>query len=55
MKRNANKCYLLVSKNANVTIKTDKFDINNADCKKFLKVKFDQRLTFYDHILDLCK
>lgn len=55
MKSNANKCYLLVSKNANFTIKTDNFDLNNADCKKILKVKFDQRLTLYDHISDLCK
>ena len=46
---------ILVSTNANVTIKIGNSDINNARCEKLLGVKFDQRLTFDDQISDLSK
>ena len=39
---------ILVSADANIIIKIDDFDINNARSEKLLGVKFDQRLTFND-------
>ena len=45
---------ILVGTNANTTIKIGDFDINNARCKKRLRVKFDHRLIFDDQVSDLC-
>ena len=47
MKSNANKCHLLVSTGNNVNIRIDNFDICNS--------RFDHKLTFDDHISELCK
>ena len=45
---------ILVGTNANTTIKIGDFDINNARCKKRVRVKFDHRLIFDDQVSDLC-
>ena len=45
---------ILVGTNANTTIKIGDFDINNARCKKRLRVKFDHRLIFDDQVSGLC-
>ena len=55
MKSNADKCHLLVSTNKAVNIKIDNFDITNSNCEKLLGVKFDHKLTFDDHVSELCK
>ena len=44
---------LSVSTNANVTVKVGNLHINNTRCEKHLGIKFDQRLTFDDHISDM--
>ena len=49
------KCHLLVSTNNTIKIKTGNFDINNSKHEKLLAVKFDYKLSFDDHISELCK
>ena len=55
MKSNAGKCHLLLSTNNASNIKIGNIDINNSTCEKLLGAKFDYKLTFDDHISELCK
>ena len=55
MKSNADKCHLLVITNNTINIKIGNIDITNSNCEKFLGVKLDHKLTFDDHISELCK
>ena len=55
MKSNADKCHLLISTNSTVKMKIGHFDIANSRNENLLAVKFDSKLTFDDHISELCK
>ena len=55
LKNNAEKCHLLVSANDRVSMYVDGFKIDKSDTEKLLGVKFDKKLTFDDHISDICK
>ena len=55
MRINADKCHLLVSTNNTVKIKIGNFDITNSKSEKLLGVEFDHKLSFDDHISELCK
>ena len=55
MKSNPDKCHLLISTNNTVKMKIGHFDIANSRIEKLLGVKFDSKLTFDDHISELCK
>ena len=55
MKSSDEKCHLLVSTNNTVKIKIGNFDITNSKSEKLLGVKFDHKLSFDDHISELCK
>ena len=59
MKSNANKCDFLASKNNKVNIRIDNFDVSeyvkNIKCEKLLRAQSDDKLTFDDHISELCK
>ena len=44
-----------VSTNDTVKIKIGNFDITNSKSEKLLGVKFDHKLSFDDHISELCK
>ena len=55
MKSNAVKCHLLVSTNNAINIKIGNIDISNSTCEKLLGAEFDYKLTFGDHISELCK
>ena len=46
---------MLVSTNNTGTIKAENIDITNSTCGNILGVKFDHKLTFDDHISELCK
>ena len=55
MRINAEKYHLLISPNNTVKIKIENFDITNSKSEKVLGVKFDHKLSFDDHISELCK
>ena len=55
LESNADKCHLLESTSNKINIKTDNFDISISKCEKLLGIKFDHKLTFDDHISELCK
>ena len=55
MRINTDKCHFLVSTNNTVKIKIGNFDITNSKSEKLLGVKFDHKLSFDDHISELCK
>ena len=55
MKINADKCHLLVSTNNTVKMKIGNFGVTNSKSEKLLGVKFDHKLSFNDHISELCK
>ena len=55
MENNADKCHLLVSTNNTVNIKIGNVHITNRIREKLLGVKFDHKLTFDDHISEVCK
>ena len=55
LKINAEKCHLFVSKNDGVSINEDVYTIDKSDTEKLLGLKLDKKLTFYDHISDICK
>ena len=52
---NADKCHLLVTANNTVKIKLRNFDITNSKSEKLLGVKFEHKLSFDDHISELCQ
>ena len=54
MKININKCPFLAITNNTVKIKIGNFDITNSKSEKLLGVKFDHKLSFDDHISELC-
>ena len=46
---------MLVSTNDRVSMNVDGFKIDKGNTENLLDVKFDQKLTFDDHISDICK
>ena len=52
LKRNVDKCHVLVSTNKPVGIKIGDCPINNSECEKLLGLKLDLDLNFNDHITD---
>ena len=55
MKIDTEKCYLLVSTNNIVKKRKWNFDITNSKSEKQLGVKFNHKLSFDYHVLELCK
>ena len=54
MKTNADKCHLLVSTNDSESINVAGYKKNKSGTEKLLCVKFDKKLTFDDHISNIC-
>ena len=46
---------LLVSRNGRVSMNIDRSKIYKSDIEKLFGLKFDKKLTFDDHISDICK
>ena len=55
LKSNAEKCHLLVSSSDAVSLRVSEYGIKNSECEKLLGVKFDNKLTFENHITDICR
>ena len=55
MKANADKCYLITSKNENIVVNEENNPIKNSRYEKLLGVKIDHELTFNSHITKICK
>ena len=55
MKINADNYNLLVSANNTVKIKIGNFNVSNSKSEKVLGAKFEHKLSFDDHISELCK
>ena len=41
--------------NENLTVHVGEYEMENKKCEKFLGIKLDWKLNFYDHISDVCK
>ena len=54
LKSNADKCHLLISTNDRVSINVDRFKIDKSDTEILSGVKIDKKLTFDDHVSDIC-
>ena len=54
-KSNADKCHLLASTNDRVSMNVDGFKLDKSDTEKLLDEKFHKKLTFDDHISNICK
>ena len=55
MKANADKCHLLVTRDADETAKIGELDVKNSREEKLLGVKIDSKLSFKNHVPSLCK
>ena len=55
LKRNGDKCHVLVSTSKPVGIRTGHYTTDNSKREKLLGVKIDVNFNFNDHISDLCK
>ena len=55
MKGNTDKCHFIISYNDSSEIKIGNSLIKSSNCEKLLGVKIDTKLTFHDHIKDLCR
>ena len=55
LKTNADKCHLLVSTNDSESINVAGYKKNKSGTEKLLCLKFDKKLTFDDHISNICK
>ena len=55
MKANPHKCHLLVTTNALTSVNINAFQITNSTEEKLLGTKFDNKLSFENHVSRLCK
>ena len=55
MKRNSDKCHLVMSTNNTPELKVVDSLIKTSTCEKLLGVKIDYKLTFDNHVANLCK
>ena len=55
MEANINKCHFLSSININSNIELDHWCIQNSGTQKLLGITIDRKLTFNEHVSNLCK
>ena len=55
MKGNTDKCHLIMSTNNTPELKVENSLIKTSTCEKLLDVEIDYKLTFDNHVANLCK
>ena len=45
----------IVSSSDAENLRVSEYDIKNSECEKLLGAKFDNKLTFENHIADICR
>ena len=55
LKKNFDKCHLLISSNKNTTVKFGEYEIQNSECEELLGVKLVWKLNCDHHISNRCK
>ena len=55
MKRNTDKCHLIISSNDSSEMKIRNSLMQSSNCEKLVSVKIATKLTFDDHIKYLCR
>ena len=54
LKGNASKCHLLISSSENVHVSIGTSQIKNSDCERLLRIDIDCKLSFENHINQIC-
>ena len=54
LKGNASECHLLISSGKNVHVNISKSQIKNSDCERLLRIDIDFKLSFENHINQIC-
>ena len=55
LKANPDKFHLILSDSSqDYSVKMDKFNIQNSNCRKLLGIKIDNKFTFDNHVSDIC-
>ena len=54
LKGNPDKCHLFLNEIDDVSVEINEFKISNSNSEKLLGIKFDNKLTFDEHLSDLC-
>ena len=55
LKGNASKCHFLVSSGENVHVNVGTLQIKNSDCERLLWIDGDCKLSFENHIKQICR
>ena len=55
MKSSASKCHFLAISSEKIIVNVNSYNIENSQSEKPLCAKFGNRLTFDEHVSDLCK
>ena len=55
LKENATKCHLLISSSENVHVNIGTSQIENSDCERLLGIDIDCKLSFENHINQICR
>ena len=55
MKANPDKCHFLMSSDENINLMIEDHAISNSKCQKLLGIKIDNKLSFNEHLDEMCK
>ena len=55
MKADPDKCHFLMSSDENINLIIEDQAISNSNCQKLLGIKIDNKLSFNEHLDEMCK